>query len=145
MLEHRGWLFLEKPAMSNHELTAEERTERRAAWESFSFAVCPDREHVNVSNHSHGDDDAKDHTYTVTVWTEPVSCTCPDYKYRHRCCKHMRAVEANEPVMLAASTETEIATDGGQTADEECPGCGGTGTTDAGQECFICFDPEEGY
>jgi hypothetical protein len=128
--------------MSNHELTAEERTDRRATYEAFEFAVCGDREHVNVSNVSHGSENASEHTYTVTVWDSPVSCTCPDYKYRHRCCKHMRAVEANDAVMMAATTD--LVTDGG-TADEDCHACGGTGTTDAGQECFVCFDPEEGY
>lgn len=155
--------------METNDLTAEERTEQRATWEAFSFAVCPDGEHVNVSNHSHGDENAHEHTYTVEVWDEPVSCTCPDYKYRHRTCKHMKSVSANEPVMMACSTR--VATDGGtatispetETEDgqadtetdeitcphgeEDCCGVEGITVLDDGEEfehegqfpCFECF------
>jgi hypothetical protein len=130
-------------SMSNYETEAEERTAKRAQYEAFEMAVCPGVGKVNVVNKSYNDD--KNHTYTVTVRDgEATGCSCPADEYQPGACKHRVAVESRQPVMLAASTE--IVTDGGEDADEdtdECHACHGSGTTDAGQECFVCFDPED--
>lgn len=104
-------------------LDADETTEKRAKWESFAF-VLPTAGKVNVANHSYGDDEAKEHTYTVTVDEGgPIECTCPAFEYHcapGEACKHMVAVTETEPVLAAAlelvtedDDEPEIRTDGG--------------------------------
>jgi len=78
--------------------------EQRAAYEQFSFRLAG--EHVNVANHSYGDENAGEHCYSVElVGGETVGCSCPHWQHRSPSggCKHMRAVENAECVLLAAS------------------------------------------
>ena len=63
--------------MSSKNLSAEERTECRAQWESCEFAV-PIAGKVNICNMSYGADDARNHVYTVSVENgSATGCTCP--------------------------------------------------------------------
>lgn len=97
----------------NDELTAKERIDRRAQWESFEFAVCPGVGKVNIVNTSYNDDG--NHTYTVSVEDgEATDCTCPANQHRPGACKHRVAVSQQPAVLKAASTR--LATDGGHTA-----------------------------
>lgn len=91
--------------------------EKRARWESFSFVI-PCKGKVNVANHSHGENEVAEHTYTVTVEDgEATDCTCPAAEYHGFPCKHALAVEQNEAVLMAASGR--VATDGGQVLDDD--------------------------
>ena len=64
-----------------------------ATEENYEFAAIPRTGKVNVANHSH-DDEAKEHTYTVSMDDgRAVSCTCPSDKYHEEECKHREAVE----------------------------------------------------
>ena len=79
--------------------------ERRAQFEQFSFRV-PAEGFVNVANHSYGDSEAGEHCYTVEVrGSEASSCSCPHWTHREPSggCKHMRATENVEAVIMAAS------------------------------------------
>ena len=105
--------------MSSKQLTAEERTERRAQYEAFSFAVPCDGK-VNIQNNSYGADEARNHVYTVSVDArghEATDCTCPAAEYRPGKCKHQRAVENNAAVMAAAAPDVREA-DGDTLADD---------------------------
>ena len=78
--------------------------EQRAQYEQFSFRLAG--RHVNVANHSYGDEKAGEHCYTVEVTDgEAVSCSCPHWTNRRPSggCKHMRAVENQDAVLMAAS------------------------------------------
>lgn len=128
-------------------LEADATTRKRARWGSFSFVLAAAGDNgvkVNVANHSHGEDEVTDHTYTVTVDEGgPAECTCPAYEYHTdagEACKHMVAVAETEPVLMAALecvaaggrlTEPDAVTDGGRapvrpTDDVHCEqaGCG---------------------
>ncbi len=62
--------------------------------ETFEVAQCSDDQHTNVANLSYGADEAKEHTYTVTLDENgAVECTCPHFTYRVAYCKHMAAVD----------------------------------------------------
>jgi hypothetical protein len=79
--------------------------ERRARFEQFSFRV-PAKDHVVVANHSYGDESAREHCYTVRLDGGEVSgCSCPHWTHREPSggCKHMRATESIEAVMIAAT------------------------------------------
>lgn len=117
-------------------LEADETTEKRARWESFSFVIAAAGDSgvkVNVANHSYGEDGVADHTYTVTVDVGgPAECTCSAYEYHcdaGEACKHMVAVAETEPVLMAALecvaaggrlTEPDVVTDGGRAVDAYC-------------------------
>lgn len=62
--------------------------------ERFELAQA-DENHTNIANLSYGEEDAKKHTYTVSLEDgDAVSCTCPHYHYRGSFCKHMATVES---------------------------------------------------
>lgn len=101
--------------MSTENLSAEERTDRRAQWESFEFCVPIDGK-VNVSNLSYGADEARDHTYTVTVTNgSAAECTCPADEHRAGACKHRVAVDRNAAVLAAATPEVRAEISGPHT------------------------------
>ena len=63
---------------------------------------------VLVTNVSYGQAEADEHRYVVTVENGVAwSCTCPHHKHRSARCKHMRASETRDAVLLAASTTDE--------------------------------------
>jgi hypothetical protein len=81
--------------------------EQRAQYEQFSFRLAGS--HVNVANHSYGDDEAGEHCYSVEIANgQAVRCSCPHWTHRSPSggCKHMRAVEHHDAVILA-STESQ--------------------------------------
>lgn len=139
-------------------LDADETTEKRAKWESFAFVI-PTAGKVNVANHSYGDEEAREHTYTVTVDAGgPIDCTCPAFEYHCQpgeACKHMLAVMETEPVLVAVlrsvaedrddgDDEPELVTDGGQVvdadADTERPEECNCRPRSEGLACFPCFN-----
>jgi len=78
--------------------------EQRARCEQFSFRV-PAPGVVNVANHSYGDENAGEHCYSVRFEAgETAGCSCPHWEHRKPAggCKHMRAVENAECVVMAA-------------------------------------------
>jgi hypothetical protein len=80
--------------------------EQRAQYEQFSFRLAG--RFVNVANHSYGDENAGEHCYSVEIANgEAIGCSCPHWQHRAPVggCKHMRATENVEAVMLAASEE----------------------------------------
>ena len=80
------------------------RDELRARYEGFEFRV-PTAERVLITNVSYGDEDAENHRYVVSVENGVAwSCTCPHHKHRSAQCKHIRATETRDAVLLAAST-----------------------------------------
>lgn len=85
---------------------------------NFEFAV-PCAGKVNVANvGEYGRDDAKHHTYTVTVTDgHTTHCTCPADKYHEGACKHRDGVESVPLVLYTASRTVE--TDGGVTTKHE--------------------------
>ena len=83
------------------------RDELRAQYEGFEFRV-PATGRVLVTNVSYGEDKKEDHRYVVCVDDGFVeSCTCPHHQHRDAFCKHMRATEDREAVLLAASMQRE--------------------------------------
>lgn len=143
-------------------LEADETTEKRARWESFSFVLAPaggSTVKVNVANHSYGEGEVADHTYTVTVTEDgPAECTCSAYEYHcdaSEACKHMVAVSETGPVLMAALEcvaaggrldEPDLVTDGGQAVTddgdelerpEDCE-CGAF-ALDGDLPCWSCF------
>lgn len=91
-----------------------EKVQKRAQWESFAFSVIEPGT-VRVENHSYGADEVDEHTYRVEIkHGSAVACTCPADEHHPGPCKHRTAVEANAPVLAAASGV--VATDGGQLA-----------------------------
>lgn len=92
--------------MSKNATATQERTDKRtlrAQWEGFEFCV-PTQGRVNVKNTSK----ANPSVYTVTLTSRSaVGCSCPDWEHREPKggCKHMRAVEAQDAVTLAAGNE----------------------------------------
>jgi len=92
-----------REAMRENALSAlqtDAKTEKRAQFEAFEFAVAGDV--VQVTNGSHQDPD--EHTYKVQLDERgvPTSCTCGAYEYHPGACKHMTAVAIREPVLEAA-------------------------------------------
>lgn len=78
--------------------------EQRAQYEQFSFRLAGS--HVNVANHSYGDENAGEHCYSVEIDDgQAVGCSCPHWQQRAPVggCKHMRATENVEAVIMAAS------------------------------------------
>jgi hypothetical protein len=78
--------------------------ERRAQFEQFSFRLAGS--HVNVANHSYGDDEAGEHCYSVEIANgEAIGCSCPHWTNRRPSggCKHMRATENVDAGIMAAS------------------------------------------
>ena len=83
------------------------RDELRARFEGFEFRV-PAEGRVLVTNVSYGETEADEHRYVVTVENGVAwSCTCPHHKHRSARCKHIRATETRDAVLLAASTTDE--------------------------------------
>ena len=79
------------------------RDELRARFEGFEFRV-PTEGRVLVTNVSYGQAEADDHRYVVTVENGVAwSCTCPHHEHRGARCKHMRATENADAVVMAAS------------------------------------------
>ena len=81
--------------------------EQRAQYEQFSFRLAG--RHVNVANHSYGDESAGEHCYSVEIdGGQAVRCSCPHWTHRSPSggCKHMRAVEHHDAVIVAAMTES---------------------------------------
>lgn len=114
--------FLEcKNAMSENVTATENRIDkrtRRAQWEGFEFGV-PTDGYVLVRNVSK----AEPSVYTVAVeGGRASSCSCPDWTHRepNGGCKHMRAVEAQSGVMLAASVGGEVTREDARPADCTC-------------------------
>lgn len=107
--------------MSKNATATENRIDkraRRAQWEGFEFCV-PTGGRVNVKNTSK----AEPSVYTVAVGGgRASSCSCPDWKHREPDggCKHMRAVEAQSSVMLAASAGGEVTPEEARPADCAC-------------------------
>jgi len=83
------------------------RDELRARFEGFEFRV-PAEGRVLVTNVSYGESEADEHRYVVSVENGVAwECTCPHHEYRSARCKHIRATEARDAVMLAASATNE--------------------------------------
>ena len=83
------------------------RDELRAQYEGFEFRV-PAAGRALVTNVSYEEDEQEDHRYVVCVDDGFVeSCTCPHHQHRDAFCKHMRATEDREAVLLAASMQRE--------------------------------------
>ena len=83
------------------------RDELRSQYEGFEFRV-PAAGKVLVTNISYEEDEKEDHRYVVCVDDGFVeSCTCPHHQHRDAFCKHMRATEDREAVLLAASMQRE--------------------------------------
>ena len=83
------------------------RDELRARYEGFEFRV-PAAGRALVTNVSYEEDEQEDHRYVVCVDDGFVeSCTCPHHQHRDAFCKHMRATEDREAVLLAASMQRE--------------------------------------
>jgi hypothetical protein len=83
------------------------RDELHARFKGFEFRV-PAEGCVLVTNVSYGDEEKEEHRYVVTVENGVVwGCTCPHHQHRSARCKHMRATENTEAVMLAASTDNK--------------------------------------
>ena len=83
------------------------RDELRAQYEGFEFRV-PAAGRALVTNVSYEEDEKEDHRYVVCVDDGFVeSCTCPHHQHRDAFCKHMRATEDREAVLLAASMQRE--------------------------------------
>jgi hypothetical protein len=79
------------------------RDELRAEFEGFEFRV-PCEGRVLVTNVSYGSEEADEHRHVVTVENGVVwACTCPHHEHRNARCKHMRAAENRNAVLLAAS------------------------------------------
>ena len=88
--------------------------------ETFAFAPITDAGRVNVANLSYGEEEAADHTYTVSVDDRgyaTTSCTCPADTYQPGKCKHREAVEENREVLAAAAPNVRDA-DGDSFADD---------------------------
>ena len=84
-----------------------DRVAKRAQWESFEFSLGGPG-HIKVANHSHGSENASDHTYIVAIEDrEAVECTCPADEYRSGRCKHRVAVESDDALLSAGSAEPE--------------------------------------
>lgn len=80
---------------------------KRAKWEAFEYAVPCDGK-VNIANVSYGSENAKDHTYTVTVKSgTPTRCTCKADEYQPGPCKHRHAVNQQPAVLMAATSDYE--------------------------------------
>jgi hypothetical protein len=83
------------------------RDELRACYEGFEFRV-PAEGRVLVTNVSYGNGEKDEHRYVVTVKDGVAwACTCPHHRHRSARCKHMRASEDRDAVMLAASATNE--------------------------------------
>lgn len=79
-----------------------DRTERRAAWESFAFTL-PAAGVVRVENKSYGEE-SDEHCYLVNVaGGETTGCSCPADEYQPGPCKHRLAI-ANQPAVLEAAS-----------------------------------------
>ena len=83
------------------------RDELRARFEGFEFRV-PAEGRVLVTNVSYGQAETDEHRYVVTVENGVAwACTCLHHQHRSARCKHMRASEDRDTVMLAASATDE--------------------------------------
>lgn len=81
------------------------RDELRARFEGFEFRV-PAVGRVLVTNVSYGEGEKDEHRYVVTVENGIAwECTCPHHQHRSARCKHIRATEDRDAVMLAASAD----------------------------------------
>lgn len=103
-LEHRPMRTTSPSAKSELVEQADEKTVKRAQWESFSFELeAPGM--VLVTNDSYDDDG---HSYLVNVETDvPVACECKAFEYGDGSCKHMIAVAIREPVLMAAQSRQQ--------------------------------------
>lgn len=84
-----------------------DRVARRAEWEAFEYELggpgC-----LKIINHSHGSENAADHTYIVQVEAgKTTECTCPADEYRSGPCKHRVSIEGNEALLSAGSADVE--------------------------------------
>lgn len=128
-------------ATTSDKADAPTEVQKRAMWEAFEFAV-PEVGTVRVANHSHGADEVDEHTYDISIeYGSAVACTCPADEHRPEACKHRVAVEANAPVLAAASG---VVADGGEVVqedsdDDEDP-CECDGLDEDLLECFYCFE-----
>lgn len=120
--------------MSKNATATQERTDKRtlrARWEGFEFSIHQEGR-VTVRNVSK----AEPTEYTVTVeGGRASSCSCPDWKHREPegGCKHMRAVEVQSGVMLAASVGNEVSREDARPADCACL------ASFEGIPCWPCF------
>ena len=79
-------------------------TQKRAAYEAFTFALDAPRL-VRVTNDSYGED-AAEHSYRVNVEDGvPVACECPADTYHEGACKHRVAVAIRAPVLDATTDD----------------------------------------
>lgn len=91
--------------------------------EGYEFTALPSAGKINVANLAHDSENAKEHTYTVSMAAgDSVSCTCPSDKYHEGACKHRKAVEARNDFER----------------EDDCNVCGGTGVSPSGADCFAC-------
>ena len=80
--------------------------------ETFAFAPVPDAGRVNVANLGYGEEEAKEHTYTLSVDDRghaTTDCTCPADTYYPGKCKHREAAEENHEVLAAAASDVRMA------------------------------------
>ena len=83
------------------------RDDLRAEYEGFEFRV-PAEGRVLVTNVSYGDYETDEHRHVVSVENGVAwSCTCPHHKHRSARCKHIRATENTEAVLMAASASSD--------------------------------------
>lgn len=108
------------------------------AEEDFEFAPIENSGKVNVQNLAYGEEEAKDHIYTVSVQDgEAFDCTCPGHGFGSTT-KHVDAVENNEEVLAAADPDPLAPVE----RADECPACDGTGTIGR-WACFSCIEISE--
>lgn len=95
---------------------------KNATEENYEFVANHSAGIVNVANHEHGEGEAKEHTYTVSIdGTETTSCTCPSDTYHSGKCKHRQAVE-NDPNSLRPA-DCSCQSGSGQFGDLPCWPC----------------------
>jgi hypothetical protein len=68
----------------------------------YAFTPIENGGKINIQNLSYGDEEARDHIYTVTIeGGKAVSCSCPGHEYGATT-KHREAVEGNADVLSVA-------------------------------------------
>lgn len=115
---------------------ASDKTVKRANWESFAYSI-----HTvgicNIANHSHGDEDTNNHTYTIQQTDNgTIVCGCKAFKYGDgMACKHIVSLLENDAVRSAFTGEClnrDPRTDGGIPSEdtEESPQASESDTED---------------